>query len=190
MSRVCLAGIFCRAGRELMAADLYGAGQPVQCRLCTRLEADDEVVDAEPFVRRDAWRWRATSPGCAVATVLSGDPDSRGERAGRSCDSSPVSAWRTARRRLGISFGPIRGVRDQAQQRLLLTPETARAEAGNRDQNRDRGSTPGGEFSSRTMFASSQVRMAEDARFELATGCPQHAFQHCWPAFAGVRHRP
>src|SRR6266851_5553203 len=41
MSRVCLAGIFCRAGRELMAADLYGAGQPVQCRLCTRLEADD-----------------------------------------------------------------------------------------------------------------------------------------------------
>ncbi len=42
-----------RAGRELMAADLYGAGQPVQCRLCTRLEADDEVVDAEPFVRVD-----------------------------------------------------------------------------------------------------------------------------------------
>jgi hypothetical protein len=24
-----------------------------------------------------------------------------------------------------------------------------------------------------------QVRVAEDARFELARGCPQHAFQQC-----------
>jgi len=31
--------------------------------------------------------------------------------------------------------------------------------------------------------------VAEDARFELARGCPQHAFQQCWPAFTGVRHR-
>src|SRR5262249_27268264 len=38
--------------------------------------------------------------------------------------------------------------------------------------------------------ASSQVSVAEDARFELARGCPQHAFQQCWPVFAGVRHRP
>jgi len=36
-----------------MAANLYGAGQPVQCRLGTRLETDDQVVDAEPFVRVD-----------------------------------------------------------------------------------------------------------------------------------------
>ena len=36
-----------------MAANLYGAGQPVQCRLGARLETDDEVVDAEPFVRVD-----------------------------------------------------------------------------------------------------------------------------------------
>jgi hypothetical protein len=34
----------------IAAADLYGAGQ---CRLGARLEADDEVVDAEPFVRVD-----------------------------------------------------------------------------------------------------------------------------------------
>src|SRR5262249_16408194 len=32
--------------------------------------------------------------------------------------------------------------------------------------------------------------VAEDARFELARGCPQHAFQQCWPVFTGVRHRP
>jgi hypothetical protein len=38
--------------------------------------------------------------------------------------------------------------------------------------------------------ASSQVSVAEDARFELARGCPQHAFQQCWPVFTGVRHRP
>ena len=30
---------------------------------------------------------------------------------------------------------------------------------------------------------------AEDRRFELLRGCPQHAFQQCWPAFTGVRHR-
>jgi hypothetical protein len=34
-----------------------------------------------------------------------------------------------------------------------------------------------------------QVRVAEDGRFELARGCPQHAFQQCWPAFTNVRHR-
>ena len=34
-----------------------------------------------------------------------------------------------------------------------------------------------------------QVSVAEDARFELARGCPQHAFQHCWPAFASDRRR-
>lgn len=34
-----------------MAANLYGAGQPVQCRLGARLETDDEVVDSQPFVR-------------------------------------------------------------------------------------------------------------------------------------------
>ena len=51
--RVCQAEIVCQAGRESMAANLYGAGQPVQCRLGTRLETDDQVVDAEPFVRVD-----------------------------------------------------------------------------------------------------------------------------------------
>src|SRR5215813_15505487 len=35
-----------------------------------------------------------------------------------------------------------------------------------------------------------QVSAAEDRRFELLRGCPQHAFQQCWPAFTGVRHRP
>jgi hypothetical protein len=50
--RVCQAEIVCRAGREALAADLHGAGQPVQCRPGTRLETDDEV-DAEPFVRVD-----------------------------------------------------------------------------------------------------------------------------------------
>jgi hypothetical protein len=35
-----------------------------------------------------------------------------------------------------------------------------------------------------------QVSVAEDRRFELLRGCPQHAFQQCWPAFTGVRHRP
>ena len=29
--------------------------------------------------------------------------------------------------------------------------------------------------------------VAEDARFELARGCPQHAFQVCAPAFTSVR---
>ncbi len=72
MSRVCLAGIFCRAGRELMAADLYGAGQPVQCRLCTRLEADDEVVDAEPFVRIDRAGQLAGEAGERPAASLAG----------------------------------------------------------------------------------------------------------------------
>ena len=32
--------------------------------------------------------------------------------------------------------------------------------------------------------------VAEDKRFELLRGCPQHAFQQCWPAFTSVRHRP
>src|SRR6266851_7338566 len=32
--------------------------------------------------------------------------------------------------------------------------------------------------------------MAEDARFELARGCPQHAFQQCWPPFTNGRYRP
>ena len=36
----------------------------------------------------------------------------------------------------------------------------------------------------------SQVSVAEDKRFELLRGCPQHAFQQCWPAFTEVRHRP
>ena len=31
---------------------------------------------------------------------------------------------------------------------------------------------------------------AEDARFELARGCPQHAFQQCWPPFTNGRYRP
>src|SRR5262249_22270999 len=35
-----------------------------------------------------------------------------------------------------------------------------------------------------------QVRLAEERRFELLRGCPQHAFQPCWPAFTGIRHRP
>jgi hypothetical protein len=30
-----------------------------------------------------------------------------------------------------------------------------------------------------TTSAFSQVSVAEDARFELARGCPQHAFQAC-----------
>jgi len=34
-----------------------------------------------------------------------------------------------------------------------------------------------------------QVSVAEDRRFELLRGCPQHAFQQCWPVFTGVRHR-
>src|SRR5690349_1482164 len=32
--------------------------------------------------------------------------------------------------------------------------------------------------------------VAEDRRFELLKGCPQHAFQQCWPAFTCVRYRP
>src|SRR5215472_6616632 len=35
-----------------------------------------------------------------------------------------------------------------------------------------------------------QVSVAEDRRFELLRGCPQHAFQQCCMAFTGVRHRP
>jgi hypothetical protein len=35
-----------------------------------------------------------------------------------------------------------------------------------------------------------QVSLAEDARFELARGCPQHAFQVCAPAFGTVRGCP
>ncbi len=37
--------------------------------------------------------------------------------------------------------------------------------------------------------ASSQVKVAEDARFELARGCPQHAFQVCASAFMAGRVR-
>jgi hypothetical protein len=32
--------------------------------------------------------------------------------------------------------------------------------------------------------------VAEDRRFELLRGCPQHAFQQCYPAFTDVRNRP
>jgi hypothetical protein len=35
-----------------------------------------------------------------------------------------------------------------------------------------------------------QVNMAEDARFELARACTQHAFQVCAPAFTAGRARP
>jgi hypothetical protein len=35
-----------------------------------------------------------------------------------------------------------------------------------------------------------QVSVAEDRRFELLRGCPQHAFQVCAPAFVTVRGRP
>src|SRR5262249_61674861 len=31
---------------------------------------------------------------------------------------------------------------------------------------------------------------AEDRRFELLRGCPQHAFQQCWPASTSVHQRP
>jgi hypothetical protein len=34
------------------------------------------------------------------------------------------------------------------------------------------------------------ARVAEARRFEPLRGCPQHAFQQCWPLFTGVRHRP
>ena len=34
------------------------------------------------------------------------------------------------------------------------------------------------------------VSDAEDAGFEPARACTQHAFQQCWPAFTTVRHRP
>ena len=37
--------------------------------------------------------------------------------------------------------------------------------------------------------ASCLVSVAEDRRFELLRGCPQHAFQQCWLAFTGVHHR-
>jgi len=42
----------------------------------------------------------------------------------------------------------------------------------------------------RQALASSQVSAAEAARFELARGCPQHAFQVCALAFAPGRGRP
>jgi hypothetical protein len=35
-----------------------------------------------------------------------------------------------------------------------------------------------------------QVSVAEDRRFELLRGCPQHAFQQCCIAFTGVHRRP
>jgi hypothetical protein len=38
--------------------------------------------------------------------------------------------------------------------------------------------------------ASSQVTSAEDARFELARGCPQHAFQQCCLLFTTGHHGP
>ena len=37
--------------------------------------------------------------------------------------------------------------------------------------------------------AFAQVTVAEDERFELLRGCPQHAFQHCWPVFTAGRDR-
>jgi hypothetical protein len=40
----------------------------------------------------------------------------------------------------------------------------------------------------REMFA--QVSVADDKRFELLGGCPQHAFQHCAPVFTTGRNRP
>jgi hypothetical protein len=41
-----------------------------------------------------------------------------------------------------------------------------------------------------SQLAFPQFRMAEDKRFELLRGCPQHAFQHCAPVFTTGRDRP
>ena len=54
-----------------MAANLYGAGQPVQCRLGTRLETDDEV-DAEPFARANRAGQLADEAGEWQYAVIAG----------------------------------------------------------------------------------------------------------------------
>src|SRR5450631_1220993 len=55
-----------------MAANLYGAGQPVQGRLGTGLETDDEVVDAEPFVLVDRAGQLVDEAGERSAASLAG----------------------------------------------------------------------------------------------------------------------
>src|SRR5262252_11022639 len=42
----------------------------------------------------------------------------------------------------------------------------------------------------RAVWCIAWSEVAEDRRFELLRGCPQHAFQQCWLPFIGVRHRP
>jgi hypothetical protein len=74
-----------------------------------------------------------------------------------------------------------------AELRAVL-PGAARSEIANETKTETRRPTDGWVRS--TGFASSQVKVAEDARFELARGCPQHAFQVCAPAFMVGRASP
>jgi hypothetical protein len=78
--------------------------------------------------------------------------------------------------RLDLRIGPVRKSLGGAQLRLLRPPnETTQVPGASPRQ-------------PRRVFL--QINVAEDARFELARGCPQHAFQQCTPAFTGVRQRP
>jgi hypothetical protein len=59
----------CRAGRGSAAAELDGAGEPVQCLRGGRLETDDEVVDAEPLVRVDRPGQLVGGPAAGLAGI-------------------------------------------------------------------------------------------------------------------------
>ena len=45
-------------------------------------------------------------------------------------------------------------------------------------------------LSLRTAWTFYLLRVAEDARFELARACTQHAFQACGPGFVAVQEGP
>ena|SRR5215472_2930968 len=57
-------------GPESLAANRHGAGQLVQSPLDTRVETDDEIVDAEPFVRVDhAGQLTGERPAAGLAGI-------------------------------------------------------------------------------------------------------------------------
>jgi hypothetical protein len=82
-----------RAGVSV-PADLHGAGQPVQGRPGAWLETDDEVVEAEPFVRADRAGQVVGRPGSVSSQSM---PAVRRSVAGSrrsACSAAPMRASR------------------------------------------------------------------------------------------------
>jgi hypothetical protein len=174
-----------RANTPAPAQSMWGARHPLSGYLTARSQPDAD----RPFVcahsRRPVMR---ISPRRRVGA--------RSTRTSRGRSQPAVTVGAHASAACAVPFRYVRGIPDQVQRessQRATTPVCPK-----------QGIWPGLKLRQKmrhtlwdvarpaTLIQARRRRsaVAEDARFELARGCPQHAFQQCWPPFTIVRHRP